>query len=66
MVRLSLVNMYLHDLVDPKIVEYDTLTSDERWGEYADVPGQSAVQQRDEQPLLNPARFCLWITWPSI
>ena len=37
MVRLSLVNMYLHDLVDPKIVEYDTLTSDERWGEYADV-----------------------------
>ena len=37
MVRLSLVNMYLHDLVDPKIVEYDTLTSEERWGEYADV-----------------------------
>ena len=37
MVRLSLVNMYLHDFVAPQIVEYDTLTSDERWNEYADV-----------------------------
>ena len=37
MVRLSLVNMYLHNFVDPQIVEYDTLTSDERWNEYADV-----------------------------
>ncbi len=37
MVRLSLVNMYLHDLKDPHISEYDTLTSDERWNEYADV-----------------------------
>ena len=37
MVRLSLVNMYLHEFVDPQIVEYDTLTSDERWNEYADV-----------------------------
>ena len=37
MVRLSLVNMYLHGFVDPHIHEYDTLTSEERWNEYADV-----------------------------
>ena len=37
MVRLSLVNMYLHGFVDPHIFEYDTLTSEERWNEYADV-----------------------------
>ena len=29
--------MYLHDFVAPDISEYDTLTSDERWNEYADV-----------------------------
>ena len=37
MVRLSLVNMYLHGFVAPQIVEYDTLTSEENWNEYADV-----------------------------
>ncbi|NLF01323.1 MAG: N-6 DNA methylase [Anaerolineales bacterium] len=37
MVRLSLVNMYLHGFADPHIDEYDTLTSLERWNEYADV-----------------------------
>ncbi len=37
MVRLSLVNMYLHGFREPHIHEYDTLTSDERWNEYADV-----------------------------
>ena len=37
MVRLSLVNLYLHGFVEPHIFEYDTLTSDERWNEYADV-----------------------------
>ena len=37
MVRLSLVNMYLHDFVAPQIIEYDTLTSEENWNEYADV-----------------------------
>ena len=37
MVRLSLVNMYLHGFVSPSIFEYDTLTSEERWDEYADV-----------------------------
>ncbi|MDD9820727.1 MAG: N-6 DNA methylase [Nitrospira sp.] len=36
-VRLSLVNMYLHGLADPHISEYDTLTSEDRWNEYADV-----------------------------
>ncbi|MGH8274079.1 MAG: N-6 DNA methylase [Gammaproteobacteria bacterium] len=37
MVRLSLVNLYLHGFADPHIVEYDTLTSLERWNEHADV-----------------------------
>ncbi len=37
MVRLSLVNMYLHGFTDPHIHEYDTLTSQDRWNEYADV-----------------------------
>ena len=37
MVRLSRVNMYLHDFADPHISEYDTLTSEDRWGERADV-----------------------------
>ncbi len=37
MVRLSLVNLYLHGFTDPHIVEYDSLTSEERWNEYADV-----------------------------
>ena len=37
MVRLSLVNMYLHGFSDPHIFEYDTLTSEDRWNEYADV-----------------------------
>ena len=37
MVRLSLVNLYLHGFLDPKIAEYDTLTSEEKWNETADV-----------------------------
>ncbi|MDX9953520.1 MAG: N-6 DNA methylase [Anaerolineae bacterium] len=37
MVRLSLVNLYLHGFADPHIYEYDTLTSLERWNETADV-----------------------------
>lgn len=37
MVRLSLVNMYLHRITEPKIVEYDTLTSDDKWNERFDV-----------------------------
>ena len=37
MVRLSRVNLYLHGFADPHIFEYDTLTSEERWAERADV-----------------------------
>jgi len=37
MVRLSLVNLYLHGFITPKIYEYDTLTSEERWNEYSDI-----------------------------
>ena len=37
MVRLSLVNMYLHGFAAPHIFEYDTLTSQDRWNKYADV-----------------------------
>jgi type I restriction enzyme M protein len=37
MVRLSLVNMYLHGFNAPNIEEYDTLTSEDNWNEYADV-----------------------------
>jgi type I restriction enzyme M protein len=37
MVRLSLVNLYLHGFTDPHIFEYDTLTSQDKWNEYADV-----------------------------
>lgn len=37
MVRLSLVNMYLHRITEPRIIEYDTLTSDVKWNEYFDV-----------------------------
>ena len=36
MVRLSLVNMYLHNFWDPKIYEYDTLSSDDRWDDRFD------------------------------
>lgn len=37
MVRLSLVNMFLHQFPTPDIVEYDTLTSEDRWNDYFDV-----------------------------
>lgn len=37
MVRLSLVNLYLHGFVDPQVEEYDTLTSEDKWTEMADV-----------------------------
>ena len=37
MVRLSLVNMYLHGFTTPKIYEYDTLSSEDRWNETFDV-----------------------------
>ncbi|GAX61633.1 restriction endonuclease S subunits [Candidatus Scalindua japonica] len=37
MVRLSLVNLYLHGFSDPHIHEYDTLSSEERWNDSYDV-----------------------------
>jgi len=37
MVKLSLVNMYLHGSPDPKIYVYDTLSSEKRWDETFDV-----------------------------
>jgi len=37
MVRLSLVNLYLHGFAAPHIHEYDTLSSEERWDENFDV-----------------------------
>jgi type I restriction enzyme M protein len=37
MVKLALVNMYLHGFPDPKIHEYDSLTSEKRWDETFDV-----------------------------
>jgi len=37
MVKLSLVNMYLHGFPRPHIYEYDTLTSQERWEDRFDV-----------------------------
>lgn len=37
MARLSLANLYLHGFVDPQVFEYDSLTSDQRWNERADV-----------------------------
>jgi len=37
MVRLSLVNLYLHGFQNPHIHEYDTLTSEEKWNEKFDI-----------------------------
>lgn len=37
MQKLSLVNLYLHKFATPKVYEYDTLTSEDRWGDKFDV-----------------------------
>jgi type I restriction enzyme M protein len=37
MVKLALVNLYLHGFPNPQITEYDTLSSDKRWDEQFDV-----------------------------
>jgi type I restriction enzyme M protein len=37
MVRIAQVNMYLHQFKNPKIVQYDSLTSEERWSDKFDV-----------------------------
>lgn len=37
MVKLSLVNLYLHKFKNPKIIEYDTLTNENYWDENFDI-----------------------------
>ncbi|MFH1046732.1 MAG: N-6 DNA methylase [Patescibacteria group bacterium] len=37
MVRIAQVNMYLHQFKNPKIFQYDTLSSEERWNDKFDV-----------------------------
>lgn len=37
MMRLALVNLYLHGFTDPHIYEYDTLSYEDRWNEAFDV-----------------------------
>ena len=37
MVKLSLVNMYLHKFKEPKIIEYNTLTCEKRWSDEFDI-----------------------------
>src|SRR3990172_4732730 len=37
MMRIAIVNMYLHHFPDPKIYEYDTLTYEDRWDDTFDV-----------------------------
>lgn len=37
MVRLSLANMFLHQFPTPKVYEYDSLSSDDRWNDNFDV-----------------------------
>jgi len=37
MVRISQVNMYLHQFKNPKIYQYDTLSNEDRWSDKFDV-----------------------------
>ncbi len=37
MTKFSRVNMFLHNFPDPKIYDYDTLSSDERWNDHFDI-----------------------------
>src|SRR3989338_2278774 len=37
MVRIAQVNMYLHQFKNPKVFQYDSLSSDERWSDMFDV-----------------------------
>ena len=37
MVRIAQVNMYLHQFKNPRIFQYDSLTSEERWNDKFDV-----------------------------
>jgi type I restriction enzyme M protein len=74
MVRLSLVNLYLHGFTDPHIFEYDTLTSEERWNEFADVilanppfmsPKGGIKPHKRFSIRPSAAKSCSWTTWPN-
>jgi type I restriction enzyme M protein len=74
MVRLSLVNLYLHGFSDPHIFEYDTLSSEERWNDHFDVilanppfmsPKGGIRPHKNSASAATAARFYLWITSPN-
>lgn len=74
MVRLSLVNMYLHNFTTPKIFEYDTLTSVDRWNESFDIimanppfmsPKGGISHIRNLPCRQTAAKFYLLITLPN-
>jgi type I restriction enzyme M protein len=74
MVRLSLVNLYLHGFSDPHIWEYDTLSSEERWNETYDVvlanppfmsPKGGIRPHKKFTSAATAAKCCLWITLPN-
>ena len=71
MVRLSLVNMYLHNFTTPKIYEYDTLTSEDRWNESFDIimanppfmSPKGGIKPHKKFTIRQTAvKFYLWIT----
>ena len=75
MVRLSRVNMYLHHFTKPKISEYDTLTSEEKWDDCYDVilanppfmtPKGGIMPHSRYREKLSAPKYCLWTTSPSI
>ena len=55
MVRLSLVNLYLHGFADPHIAEYDTLTSQDRWND-------ERILRKGSSALPRTKRTC----WPQL
>ena len=59
MVRLSLVNLYLHGFTDPHVFEYDTLTSQDRWNEYADVILANPPFMSPKGGIKPHKRFCV-------
>ena len=75
MTRLSRVNMHLHGFAAPNIQEYDTLTSEQFWTQYADVilanppfmsPKGGIDRTADSPSNPSAARCCSWTTSPSI
>ena len=69
------MNLYLHGFPDPDVFEYDTLTSEERWGEYANVILANPPFMSPKGGIRPHNRFsvtsrrsevCLWTTSRSI